>query len=113
MTKERAIYYVLADDGKTPIPVGTDLISMGIDGILKHAEWMATAANRVVDRTDVPGGVVSTVFLGTDARHFPKGPPMLWETAFFKDDGIEKMRRYSTYEEAVAGHQAMVEELTH
>lgn len=50
---------------------------------------------------------VSTVFLGAD-HNFLGGPPLLFETMVFRD-GPEEQERYCTWEEALIGHQKMLE----
>lgn len=58
-----------------------------------------------------PGVRVSTVFLGLDHRHFGNGPPLLFETMVFNDYGDDgTQERYSTWEEAEAGHARIVAE---
>ncbi len=55
------------------------------------------------------GTMVSTVFLGLDHNYHPDGPPLLFETMVFKGSWEENdLRRYSTWEEAVAGHEEML-----
>lgn len=79
--------------------------------LLKWAEWFANGDARRVAH-DVVGAVrVSTVFLGLD-HQFGNGPPLLFETMTFgpNDDGQEE-HRYSTWDEAEAGHAAIVERL--
>jgi hypothetical protein len=50
------------------------------------------------------GGIVSTVYLGVD-HSFGNGPPLLYETMVFGCGKHDKyQRRYSTQEEALAGH---------
>jgi hypothetical protein len=59
--------------------------------------------------TDVPGGYVSTVFLWFDhALAINGGPPLLFETVIIggPHDGYGK--RYSTWEQAEAGHRHAV-----
>ena len=59
---------------------------------------------------------VSTVWLGLD-HSFGDGPPLIFETMVFATDGTDIdwseqiCERYSTEEEALAGHQAVVESL--
>ena|SRR6266516_420553 len=90
-------HYIL--DGHTSVPCA-DLTTWG--------RWLQTAPNRVIARTTVRDGVeVSTVFLGLNHR-FGDGPPLLFETMVFRDGQGEEMDRYSTWDEAVAGHEAMV-----
>lgn len=83
------------------------------------------SAQRVVQKTRVKDGIgeewlVSTVFLVLDHNPLEEGPPLLYETMVFQTDpkrGInpidEYQERYSTREEAEAGHKrvcVMVEE---
>jgi hypothetical protein len=58
---------------------------------------------------------VSTVWLGLDHNYDPDGPPLIFETMVFARDHDDTsfgfdfdMRRYSTEEEAIAGHNEMV-----
>ena len=57
---------------------------------------------------------VSTVFLGLDHSFGFGGPPPLFETAIFdRDDRANiDMWRYSTWDEAMAGHKAACNGLT-
>lgn len=66
------------------------------------------AKRRVGSTTVWPGWWVSTVLLGMD-HSFHGGPPIIFETMVFhpKQSDVE-MDRYSTKEEALAGHWAMV-----
>ena len=57
---------------------------------------------------------VSTVFLGIDHNFGGKGKPILFETMVFgKGDLVPDnwMARYCTWEQAEAGHKAIVYEL--
>ena len=72
------------------------------------AKWFETA-DRIVAKTTVRDGLdVSTVFLGLD-HAFGDGPPLLFETMVFHDGDGREQDRYSTWDEAMAGHQRMVE----
>ena len=76
--------------------------------LMAWAKWFETA-DRKVARTLLPEGVkVSTVFLGIDHNFGDKGPPILFETMIFGGSLDEEMDRYSTWEEAEAGHKRMV-----
>ena len=55
-------------------------------------------------------GTVSTVFLGID-HNFGEGKPLLFETMVFGGKLDEETERYSTWEEAVEGHNHMVEKV--
>jgi hypothetical protein len=73
-------------------------------------DWCtAREGDRHVAIDDVGPYWISTVFLGLDHRFGDEGPPLVFETMVFKGSwsGID-MARYSTYEEAEAGHAEMV-----
>ena len=79
-----------------------------VDNITRWALWFETA-DRVVAQTDVNEDVkVSTVFLGLD-HQWDDGPPLIYETLVFGGVMDGEMDRYSTKDEAVAGHDAMVQ----
>lgn len=87
------------------IPVPCDVKTWG--------KWFASEDRRVAF-TDMGPCNVSTVFLGLD-HSFGFGPPLLFETMVFfsadMDEVDEMMERYSTWDEAEAGHNKMVDEL--
>ena len=88
-------YYMLV--GKKPVPC--DLMTWAT---------LRSTANRHVAISEFEWGKVSTVFLGLDHQWFD-GPPLLFETMIFGGPLDQEMDRYSTWEEAEAGHKAMVE----
>ena len=90
--------WILAKDRRTPVQVD----------FMTWAKWIETA-EKLVQRTDVPGGYVSTVFLGIDHRFGGSGPPLLFETMIFGGPHDEYQQRYSTWEEAEVGHRKAVE----
>jgi hypothetical protein len=64
--------------------------------------------NRRVAATQVGPLWISTVFLGID-HNWSGGPPLLFETMVFGDaEESGEMHRYSTWDEAVAGHARVV-----
>jgi hypothetical protein len=73
---------------------------------------------RRVVLTQLPDCWVSTVFLGMD-HGYGEGPPVLFETMAFKGqyaDGTvneveDSTDRYATWDDAVAGHEAIVNRL--
>ena len=96
----RPRWYLLADDGRTPVPISDVYRSVGAaDSQDPHIPDGGTERN---------GVRVSTVFLGLDHSHSFDGPPVLWETMVFggKYDGEQK--RYSSFDVAQRGHQRMV-----
>ncbi len=86
-------YYVL--DGHNPKEV---------DDILGWAASFEDTKSRVVDQTKIGESEISTVFLGLNHR-YGEGEPLLFETMIFggKEDGFQE--RYSTWDEAVKGHE--------
>lgn len=89
--------YIL--EGHTPVPVKDTLV---------WARWFATA-DRKVARTQVTDGIsVSTVFLGLDHSFSPGAAPQIFETMVFGGPLDNDLDRYATWEEAEAGHVAMV-----
>ncbi len=75
--------------------------------LLTWAEWLETADRRVA-MTGVPGGAVSTVFLGLDHNFFG-GPPVLFETMVFIDgESDADCERSHTWIEAEETHERMV-----
>lgn len=79
-----------------------------IHNIMHWALWFETA-DRVVAGTEVNKDItVSTVFLGLD-HQWSDGPPLLYETLVFGGEMDGEMERYSTKDEAITGHDAMVQ----
>ena len=76
--------------------------------LMKWAQWFEGADKRRVAKTQTLFGWVSTVFLGIDHSFLKDGPPILFETMIFRGPLDQEMDRYSTYEEAVQGHNRMV-----
>ncbi len=92
--------YVL--DGHIPVP------EPNID---KWYTWWSThGSERRVDWTPVPGGNISTVFLGSDHNFGADGEqPILFETmAFVFGADDNECVRTCTWDEAQAAHNAMV-----
>ena len=87
--------YIL--DGHTAVPCD-DVIAWG-----RQFEM----ANRQVAKDIVGDVVVSTVFLGLD-HSFGEGPPLLFETMIFGGPFDQEQERYTTWEQAEAGHKAML-----
>lgn len=85
---------------------------------ISQAAWLRScigASERVAETTLPNGRWVSTVYLGLDHRFGNDGPPLIFETMAFPSHGEWgelDCERYSTEEEAVAGHQRMVEKWT-
>lgn len=89
--------YILDANG-TPV-LEPDLFAWG--------KWMQTADRCIAFTQVTPEIRVSTVFLGLD--HSWNGPPEIYETMIFGGPHNEDQWRYSTREEAIAGHQSACE----
>ena len=98
-------------DGHTAVPMFTRAE--------QYIEWDARERGIRADndpyhvaRTELGDGrYVSTVFLGLDHEWNPNHPPLLFETMVFPD--CEVCERYSTWEQAVAGHDQVVADERH
>jgi hypothetical protein len=97
-------HYILKD--KVPVSVT----------FMEWADWFETAKRHVAEETVGPYWV-STVFLGID-HQYGGGPPLLFETMVFplEPNGDvnsleEQCYRYSTWDDAEAGHKATVKRL--
>lgn len=82
----------------------------------EYANLSALEGYRVVKKTHFSdGSFVSTVWLGINHAHFSALPIVFETMAFDVDDsgkvdwGGEEMRRYGTEQEALAGHDEVVE----
>ena len=80
--------------GHTPVEV---------DDLMEWADEVENT-NHCVQRDEIDGVTVSTVFLTLD-HSFGQGSPLLFETMIFGGfhDGYQE--RYTTWDEAVEGHQ--------
>lgn len=90
------MYILGGRDGKTPVRV-SDTLAWG--------RWMQLP-DRILAQDVINGFMVSTVFLGLD-HAFLGGPPVLFETMVFGPESFndEIQVRYTTWDEALAGHQ--------
>lgn len=92
-------YFILNDDHSTT-PVD----------MMEWAQWLSADRNKVIVKQETFGEVrVSTVFLGLNHAWLGQGPPLIFETMIFggKEDGYQD--RYSTWDEAIKGHQKAIE----
>ena len=73
--------------------------------ITEAAKWLDENLERKVVKQDYVGDVwVSTVFLGLD-HAWNSDIPVLWETMIFGGEHDQYQERYTSYEDAVKGHQ--------
>lgn len=93
------VHWIL--DGHTPVPVRD---------VRQWYEWMQTA-ERHVGKDYIGKAFISTVFLTIDHNWYGSNhPPVLFETMVFDCGELSEAQvRYSTWEEAEAGHKDMLE----
>ena len=97
-----AMMYVL--DGHEAIAFDHDIEACVIlHGVMWDDRAQIVAQDRIGDL------FVSTVFLGVNHAFLP-GPPMIFETMIFEGDRAGDLWRYSTWDEAEAGHRRVCEE---
>jgi len=89
-------HYILKD--KKAVPV---------DNIIEWATQFESQDRRVAKDT-INGVDISTVFLGLD-HQYGEGEPLIFETMVFGGELDQEQDRYSTWEQAEAGHKAMIE----
>lgn len=77
--------------------------------LLTWARWYETADRRVA-LTECGEVRISTVFLSLPLLD-DQGPPLLFETMVFGGSTDRDAEHYSTWDEAVAGHEKIVREV--
>lgn len=81
------------------------------DDVSKAAKWLEENSDRrIVEKTVLINCELSTVFLCLD-HSFDEEIPILYESLWFGGILDGNMRRYATKEEALAGHEEMLEEI--
>jgi hypothetical protein len=89
------MWYTL-DENNKPIKVTS---------LIEAVEWMENNPERKAVKQEHIGDVfISTVFLGLD-HSFQSDKPVLWETMIFGGDHDQYQERYTSYEDALLGHQ--------
>jgi len=92
----RIRYFML--DGKTPVAA---------ESAQQWADWRSDA-DHVVKQTHFEGAMVSTIFTGIPFEY----AGLMFETMVFGTATHDlEQRRYNTWDEAAAGHDAIVAEL--
>lgn len=101
-------------EGHTVIPIPGDLR----EAVTEFGASLEQDRHVAVD--DGPGWHLSTVFLGLDHNHhglamnlpLKESPPLVFETAIFrKTEGVTIADRYSTWEDALSGHNRILSQL--
>jgi hypothetical protein len=80
--------------------------------VLEAAKWLDENPSRKIVKQEYVDNIhISTVFLGLD-HSWPWNKdktPILWETMIFGGEHDEYQKRYTSYEDALEGHQEAVE----
>ena len=79
-----------------------------VEAVEDLMEWgkVMQKENRLVAKVQSGDVRISTVFLGLN-HQFGEGPPLLFETMVFGGKHDQECERYSTRDEALAGHCKM------
>ncbi len=103
------LFYTLDDDNNIVLQLPS-LDGKFSDAYLWAIWFEANRERKRVDLTRTKNGYhVSTVFTGMNLQLWDDGrAPLTFETMVFNDGELD-MRRYATWDEAVAGHKEMVE----
>ena len=75
---------------------------------LEATDWLRDNPNRSIVKQDTIDDIdVSTVFLGLDHSMpwFVDKTPLLWETMIFGGEHDQYQERYTSYEDALKGHE--------
>lgn len=78
---------------------------------MKWARWFEKQENRQVKLDYVGDIMISTIFLGFDHNFMPYGSPILFETMVFGEHMDQYQERYSTWNEAIEGHNKVLEQV--
>ena len=84
-----------------------------VEDCLDWARWLEEADElRRVGDDAAAGSRVSTVFLGLNHQWCEGGRPLIFETMVFGGPLDGEQQRYSTWQEAEAGHKAMLQRVS-
>lgn len=98
------VHWRLDVDGKTPVPCDMqEWVAWMAMNEAAGIDYRRVALTRRWGRTVV----VSTVFLTID-HAWDDGPPVLWETMVFGGPHHEHQERYTSWDDAIAGHKRIV-----
>lgn len=111
------IHYILEDGEPVAVRVWSAAGEMDRDALLRWAAWYEDPENRRVALTHLailpglpglPGSVrVSTIFIGID-HSLGLSEPLLFETMIFGGELDRQVERYTTLDDARAGHEHIV-----
>jgi hypothetical protein len=80
--------------------------------IIQYSEWIEKNPERkAVKQEHIGDAFISTVFLGLD-HAWDSEIPVLWETMIFGGEHDQYQDRYTSYEDALEGHQTALTLIT-
>lgn len=95
-------WYILRD--KTPVAVSE---------FSEFLRWMVRNQSACqVARNQVGKSFVSTIFTGSNYNSVAQGPPLVFESMVFGGPMDLMIKRYSTWDQALKGHNDLIKELT-
>ena len=95
------MWYILDKNNK---PIRSTIVDCG--------KWLKNNPERKAVKQEYVGDVrISTVFLGLD-HAWESDIPVLWETMIFGGEHDQYMDRYTSYEDALEGHQTALNLIT-
>lgn len=92
------LFYILADDGKTPVAT-QDMLLVAKQRMTQN--WIVAKSKSKDEKV-----TVSTVFLSLD-HGWGEGAPVLFETLVFGGQHDGRMNRYTSWDDAERGHKVM------
>lgn len=98
-----SIMWYILNENNEPVPADSFVAAQFLE-----------SGNRIIAQDDVDGAHLSTVFLCLDHNHYTgnsRRDPVLYESMWFGGPNDGDQRRYCTREEALAGHQEMLNEV--
>jgi hypothetical protein len=96
----KKILFIL-DENKNVIPAN----------VFEFGSFFEDGKNRIIKQETINNKLVSTVFMGINHNFTPGGKLKVFETMVFENDDFKDLYqdRYSTYEEALSGHENAVQ----
>lgn len=83
---------------------------------ITYEEWIESFKDisyKIIKKDNVGPYIISTVWLGINHQFLPAESPMIFETMIFcedkKDELYHEMQRYTYKEQAIEGHDEMVQ----
>lgn len=100
--------YAILDEDHNVVPLDIDNRE---EAMRRWGRFFEDTDNRRVGAEEVGDVRVSTVFLGLNHQYFDGEEPLWFETMVFGGEHDQDMDRYTTWEQAEAGHKEVVRRL--